>query len=114
MQTPDVRAPRQFHKENSFVDYSGYITEASKNPSIEAGYYSKGTKVKEEDIIPVNESFQWGYHEPSSGNFSANFSRKIIYSFIETNGTRQLFKDGKPLTGSYDGEFYINGYLFTL
>ena len=50
----------------------------------------------------------------TSGNFSANFSREIIYSFIETNGTRQLFKDGKPFTGNYDGELYINGYLFTL
>ena len=44
----------------------------------------------------------------------AFISREIIYSFIETKGTRQLFKDGKPFTGNYVGELYINGYLFTL
>lgn len=106
----DSKLKRLNHKENSFVDYSGYITETSKNPSIEAGYYTKGTKVKEEDIIPVNESFQWGHHDPSSGNVPANFLREIIYSFIETNGTRQLFKDGIPHTGVYDEKDYISGF----
>jgi hypothetical protein len=102
------------HKINSFVDYSGHITEPANNDSLEAGYYSAGTKVNKEDIILVNKSFQCCFDEPDEGYIPADLSGVVTYSFIENDGTRQLFKDGKPFTGIYDGEPYINGYLFTL
>ena len=102
------------HKTNSFVDYSGHITEPANNDSLEAGYYSAGTKVNKEDIILVNKSFQCCFNKPDAGYIPADLSGVVTYSFIENDGTRQLFKDGKPFTGIYDGESYINGYLFTL
>jgi hypothetical protein len=108
----DKKLKRFNHKQNSFVDYSGYITDTANNPSIEVGYYSTGTKVKEKAIISVNESFQWGHHDPSSGYTNANLSREVIYSFIETNGQRRLFKDGMAFTGDYKSKLYINGYEY--
>jgi hypothetical protein len=108
----DKKLKRLNHKQNSFVDYSGYITNSANNSSIEVGYYSEGTKVKEEDIISVNESFQWGKNDPSSGYTNANLSREVIYSFIETNGQRRLFKDGMPFTGDYKSKLYLNGYEY--
>lgn len=101
-------------KTNSFVDYSGHITELTNNDSLEAGYYSAGTKANKEDIILVNKSFQCCFNKPDAGYIPADLSGVVTYSFIENDGTRQLFKDGKPFTGIYDGEPYINGYLFTL
>ena len=102
LEQKDKKLKRFNHKQNSFVDYSGYITDSANNPSIEVGYYSKGTKVKEEAIISVNESFQWGDHD---------LSREVIYSFIETNGMRRLLKDANSFTGIYESQLYINGYL---
>jgi hypothetical protein len=49
----------------------------------------------------------------TSGNFSANFSREIIYSFIETKGRDSYSKMANPLQGTMMVK-YINGYLFTL
>ncbi|MGB2115875.1 MAG: hypothetical protein ACPHV4_03690, partial [Porticoccaceae bacterium] len=92
------------------VDYSGHITEPANNDSLEAGYYSAGTKANKEDIILVNKSFECCFDEPDEGYIPADLSGVVTYAFIEKDGTRQLFKDGIPLTGSYDGQTYIEGY----
>jgi hypothetical protein len=95
------RLKRFNHKDNSFVDYSGYIKTLPNNPSINSGYYIAGSKINERNTKLVNEKFEWG---------GVDIIHAVLYSFKEQEGRKQLFKHAIPFTGYYNHESYSNGY----